>query len=210
MVLLFCGCQNESKNYSDNTTWWTEEDRQYILSELDRTSEELASEIQSLNDIQWHFREGSDRWSISEIVEHLEMQNQLHYREISVTMNSPQYLEFRKITKDRDDHFTQYATDLSPGTARWFLEPLGRFSTKQEGEHAFFRARNELRTLVERTNIDFRKQFTFRTPVHSVPFDSIKIGQVRDLHQLLLTGVAHTDRHLRQIRNIKLHPEYPD
>jgi hypothetical protein len=78
------------------------------------------------------------------------------------------------------------------------------------GEFAFYKARGELLKLVEDTDIDFRKQFTFRTPVEGKDITALKIGQVRDLHQLLLTGIAHTDRHLNQIRQIKQHSDYPE
>ena len=63
---------------------------------------------------------------------------------------------------------------------------------------------------VKETPIDLRKQYTFRTPVEGKDISILKIGQVRDLHQLLLTGIGHTDRHITQIRNIKKHPEWPN
>jgi len=45
--------------------------------------------------------------------------------------------------------------------------------------------------------------------VEGKEINDLKIGQVRDLHQLLLTGIGHTDRHLTQIRKIKQHRGYP-
>ena len=78
-----------------------------------------------------------------------------------------------------------------------------------DGEAAFYKARGELTQLIEETDVDLRKQFTFRVPVEGKDIENIKIGQVRDLHQLLLTGIAHTDRHLLQIRRIKDHLQYP-
>lgn len=209
LLLFIIACNSKSSNEKINDFWWTESDRQHLLNELHRTTEELRNEIKDLTDEQWHFREASDRWSIAEIVEHLEMQNQLHYREITIVANAPQYLQYRAITEGQDQHFSNYATDTTPGQARWFLEPLGRFCTKAAGENAFYRARGELTKWVELTPIDLRKQFTFRTPVTGKDVSEIKIGQVRDLHQLLLTGIAHTDRHLRQIRGIKQNTNFP-
>lgn len=203
LLLLIIGCSQPSER------WWTEEERQLILSELDRTTDELRSEIEQLTEEQWNFRETPDRWNIGEIVEHLEMQNQLHYREISIVLNSPQHLEYRKITKGQDDYFIKYATDTIQGQANWFLRPKGKFASKQAAENAFYLAREELTKLVETTDVDLRMQFTFRAPAHKKSVDQFRIGEVRDLHQLLLTGISHTDRHLRQIRELKLHPAYP-
>ncbi len=207
IMAFIAGCNNQLDNQTQR--WWTEEDRQLILSELNRTTTELKSEIDSLSTDQWSFREDSDRWNIGEVVEHLEMQNQLHYREISIILNSPQHLEYRIITKGEDGYFTQYATDTSKGQANWFLQPKGKFKSKEAAEEAFYLARKELSKLVRTTTVDLRKQFSFRVPANEKKIDEFKIGEVRDLHQLLLTGIAHTDRHLRQIRRIKSHPSYP-
>lgn len=209
-MVMACDTVNDSSERNKLERWWTQDEQHLIISELNRTSNLLTLEIKDLSDEQWNFREEEARWSIAEIVEHLEMQNQLHYREISVTSKGPQYLEFRVITKDQDAHFTKYSTDPTKGKSQWFLKPLGRYCDKAKGEAAFYKARGELLKLVKETNIDFRKQFTFRTPVEGKDISELKIGQVRDLHQLLLTGIAHTDRHLIQIRKIKQHPEYPE
>ena len=205
-VLNGCGLKDASSN--TNHRWWKEEDRRTVLQNLDRTTDELQGEIDQLSNQQWHFKKDSSTWSISEIVEHLEIQNLLHYRELSVTSQSPQHLQFGSITKGQDDFFKNYSTDPVKSTAKWFLEPRNRYKTVEEGWSAFYKARNELRKFVAATNVDLRKQFTFRTPVEGKEIDRLKIGQVRDLHQLLLTGIAHTDRHLHQIRNIKRDPRF--
>ena len=207
-AFIACDLNNITANAESNR-WWTESDRQLAIFELNRTTAELQASIEKVTHEQWNFREDSTRWSIAEIIEHLEIQNLLHYRELSVISKSPQYLRFRLITKGRDSFFSNYSTDTIQGKAQWFLEPLGRYSSLKDGQDAFLKARKELTKLVEETDIDFRKQFTFRVPVEGQEIKNINIGQVRDLHQLLLTGIAHTDRHINQIKNIKLHHNYP-
>ena len=194
---------------TDALPWWSDADRNEILLDLDRTTKALLAEIGELSQAQWEFREEPSRWNIGEIVEHLEMQNQLHFRELSVTSKAPQYVKFRSITKGRDDYFSHFASDTAQGVAQWFLEPLGRFPTREKGKEAFLRARSNLMKFVRETNVDLRKQFTFRVPVEGVKLSDIKIGEVRDLHQLLLTGIAHTDRHIAQIRKIKRNAGFP-
>ncbi len=211
VILLLASCQNKQASESiRNERWWTEADRSLILAELLRTTNELKDEIEFLSAEQWNFHETPNRWSIAEIVEHLEMQNQLHYREITVVSNAPQYLQFRSITEGMDSYFSDYGTDTTRGKAQWFLEPLGRFGTKAKCENAFYKVRGKLTQFVKETPIDLRKQFTFRTPVEGKDVATIKISQVRDLHQLLLTGIGHTDRHLTQIRKIKEDSNWPN
>ena len=206
--IISCDSTSSMEN-SELDRWWTEDDQQLIISELNRSTHELGGEIENITDDQWNYREDTTRWSIAEIVEHLQMQNQLHYREISVMSKAPQYLQFRSITEGKDVYFSNYSTDTTRGKAQWFLEPLGRFCSLKDGEAAFYKVRRELTQLIEQTDVDFRKQFTFRVSVERKEITDIKIGEVRDLHQLLLTGIAHTDRHLNQIRKIKLHQDYP-
>ena len=194
---------------NESGRWWTKDEQQLIISELNRTTNEIQREIESITGDQWNYHEDTTRWSIAEIVEHLEMQNQLHYREISVISNAPQNLQFRAITKGKDEYFSNYSTDTTLGKAKWYLEPQNRYFTKKDGEAAFYKVRGELTKLIKQTKIDFRKQFTFRVSVEGKEISELKIGQVRDLHQLLLTGIAHTDRHLKQIRKIKQHQGYP-
>ena len=214
LVILACylavSCTSKSgKQGTSDQQWWSEADRALILSELDRTTNTLKNETIHLTEAQYNFREDNGRWSIIEIIEHLELQNLLHYREISATSLAPQYLEFRRITEGQDAHFTKYSTDTTRSKAKWYLEPRSRYKNIEDSWKAFFKARNELKLLVKETQIDLRKQFTFRAPVEGREINELKIGQVRDLHQLLLTGIAHTDRHITQIQNIKKNPDYP-
>ena len=214
--ISFIGCKTENAekekptdNLFSTEKLWTERDRQFILKELERTTEELLKETERLALDQWTFREQPNRWNIAEIVEHLTLQNELHYREIYAVSNAPALPQYLPVTRGQDDHFTNYATDPVKSHAKWFLQPLGRFDSKRQSIAAFVRARDGIRGFVEKTEVDLRTRFTFRNNAGNNPIDSIKIGNVRDLHQLLLTGIAHTDRHLKQIRTIKKHKLYP-
>ncbi len=189
---------------------WTEADKKLIIDELTKTTEEVVSEIKDLTEEQWQFQERPDRWPISLIIEHLELQNELHFREISAISKTPQLLQYVPVVRDWDSYFSSYATDTTKGTARWFLQPIGRFCSKGEARQAFERVRENFINFVRDTDVDMRKHFTFRSYIEGKEVSEIKKGDVRDLHQLLLTGIAHTKRHLEQIRKIKTHPEFPN
>jgi len=188
---------------------WTEQERNFIVQELNSTSQMLREEIDPLTTEQWLFREDSTRWNIAEIVEHLTLQNELHYREINAIANTPPLLQYIPVAQGMDSVFQQYATSSKPGKSRWFLQPVGRFCDKTSSIKAFFTARGELTKFVQETKVDLRKHFTFRTGAGSKPIIELKKGDARDLHQLLLIGIAHTKRHLRQLKNIKRHPLFP-
>lgn len=211
VVLFFANCSplTDSKNRHSGKQIWTEKERQDLVNELDRTSRDLMLEIENLNLEQWIFQESPDRWSIAQIVEHLTVQNELHYRELSVNAQALELPQYIPVVSEWDDYFIKYATDTIKGKAKWFLEPIGRFCTKKEAIAAFNSARGNLTQLVKNAKEDFRKQFTFRAKIAIDTLSKAKPGQVRDLHQLVLTGIAHTERHLRQIREIKRHKDFP-
>ena len=207
LFTLFACSQNNIPSQTE--VWWTPEDRAYLISELNRCTSEISSELHLLTIEQWHFKEADDRWSIAEVIEHLEMQTLLHYRDVTVAARGPQQPEFRAVTEGNDAYFTDYATNTTPGQAEWYVEPIGRFENKQIGETAFYTTRRQIIAFVQETEADLRKKFTFRVPVQGKRIDKLEVGDVRDLHQVLLLTIAHTDRHLQQIKNIKKHPDYP-
>ena len=212
-LVFAAGCQPEPAEKVEKEEivgkLWTEADRRYILEALDRTTEELLRETERLGQDQWTFRESEFRWSIAEIVEHLTLQNELHYREITALANVPEMPQYLPFTKGQDGIIEAYATAPEKAQAKWYLQPIGRFQSRRQAMDGFLRARDGLRDFVEATDVDLRRHFTFRNGAGAKPLDELEAGDVRDLHQLLLLGIAHTDRHLRQIRELKKHPQYP-
>lgn len=214
LLLLLCtsnGCNKQLETLSiANKQIWTIEDRRFVLEELNRTTNEIRDETVFLTEVQASFRENDDRWSITEIIEHLEVQNELHFREIRAISKTPQLLQYVDVVTGQDGYYQEYATDTARNQlAQWYLEPIGRFGTKKKALEAFIRTRGYFIDFVKTTDIDLRKHFTFRRNIEHLNIEDLKTGDVRDLHQLLLTGIAHTDRHLNQIRKIKENPDFP-
>ena len=70
LLFLFTlnSCDFPEKN-PQTERWWTDADRLFIITELDRTTQEIREEIEELTTEQWNFREKPDRWNIAEIIE---------------------------------------------------------------------------------------------------------------------------------------------
>ncbi|MBP6399270.1 MAG: hypothetical protein KA340_15395, partial [Saprospiraceae bacterium] len=56
--LSFLDAQNVS------TKLWTEKDRQYLVTELERSQKEVTEEVDQITDEQWHFKPSPEAWSI--------------------------------------------------------------------------------------------------------------------------------------------------
>jgi hypothetical protein len=183
---------------------WTQPDRQTLISELNRTEQLVLKEVAGLTPTQWAFKENAGRWSIVEIVEHLGLQEDMYFREIYLIAQQPAKSGGRKNVREADAAILAYATDPERGQAAWFLEPKGRWRHPGKAVEAFTHSRRQLVDFIRTTQADLRRHFTFR------PYSG-KQSQwsARDLHQLMLTTVAHTERHVGQIRKVKADPKFP-
>ena len=195
MTYLICGAQTK-------TQLWSSSDRQTLIEGLKSSQDDLLKETSGLSEIQFHFKLDSSQWSIAEVIEHLGIYEELLYWDLS----NNQYTEERPDLVDKvkgiDSAMTAYATDPNKGQAPFVVQPLGRFQTKEQLLNYFNRFRVEVIKLIQETKEDFRLHFIFR-PVNW------GIWHIRDLHQYTLLWIAHTQRHLNQIKRIKLNPNFP-
>jgi hypothetical protein len=179
--------------------YWTEQDRKYLLENLIRSRDELIRETEGLSKKQWTFKESPDRWSINEVVEHLAILELLFERDISRSLGGkPQpelinaakadsvYLTF--IMEDKPHITTDYTGPFS------YTVPLGLNDLKNNLAW-FLKMRNESIDLIKTTKLDLRLYF--------------RNSGNTNLHQTYIYVFGHVDRHLRQIRKIKQHVNYP-
>lgn len=86
LFVLLLGCNHPQETNTDETfnqeNIWTIEDRNFILAELDRTTDLLIEQTRDLTPEQAEYKLTATYWTITEIIEHLEVQNELHFREI--------------------------------------------------------------------------------------------------------------------------------
>lgn len=206
--VCFCTGYAQQSKSSNSARLWSNQDRELLISGLERTRKELLKEIKDLSVQQWNFKEDSSRWSIAEVVEHLFAQNESYRIEMRTALNQPELSQFIDKAKGNDHVFVDYATDTLKADAG-FLSPIGRFCSREKAIFAFNRTQDALINMVSTSDKDFRKHFTFRNFVFDGHLSSAEKYNVRDMHQLMLTCIAHMDRHLNQLRKVKNHSTYP-
>jgi hypothetical protein len=188
--------------------YWSFQDKDLLISGLERTRNDLFKEINDLSEQQWRFKEDSSRWSILEIVEHLVAQHESYRIEMRTALGQPASEQFVDKTKGNDQIFIDYVSDTLKSDAG-FLSPIGRFCTLEKARFAFNRVQDALIDMVATSDKDFRKHFTFRNFVQDNHLSNAEKYNIRDMHQLMLTCISHADRHLKQLRKIKTHSAYP-
>jgi hypothetical protein len=175
---------------------WSETDRQYQLQNFKRTRDALVKETINLSDEQWHFKEAPDRWSIAEIVEHLALWEVIFARETNIALRNNPTPELVHASRS-DSSYLDFIMEEKQHNSPDYSKPTGFIRGKNNLD--FFLLRNaETIRFVETTGADLK---AFYEPVGG--------GVFRNVHQVFLVQWGHVDRHLRQIKRVKAHPDFP-
>jgi hypothetical protein len=188
-----------SSSWCQQTKLWTDQERKYLVANLSRTRQLVIEETKNLTPAQWNFKESADKWSINQIVEHLGIWELLLDREINLALAGGPKPELTKEVRTDSSVVTflmEEKQHIAPEYTRpfTFTVPLGL----NEGKHNlawFLKMRDEAIGFTDSTTTDLRYYF-------------LRPGR-KDVHQVFVTIFAHTDRHLRQIRKVKLSANYP-
>ena len=183
--------------FSQVSRRWTENDRRYLLDNLERTKQEVISATSSLNAAQWSFREDSTRWSIAQVIEHLGLAERIFMQEAGILLMAPPDTSLKQFLM-HDSIYINKQNDPSPNHASWNVEPLGLMNGADNLTFFVF-GRDHMMIFVRETQNDLKVHFTYRAAPE----------QRRSIHALMVTCFAHTDRHLKQISKIKQAPNFP-
>lgn len=178
---------------------WTETDRKYLVENLGRTRDALIKETENLTDKQWNFKESADRWSIRQVVEHINIWELLLTHEVSKALYGKEQPELAKEAKPDSTYVIRIleekqhvATDYTkPFT---YTVPMG-ITDGKANVATFLKLRDESIAYLKVASEDLRLYF-------------LKPGRP-NVHQLYITIFGHTERHLRQIQKIKGNSNYP-
>ena len=198
-TLLFFPALSQAQS---KTQVWTPSERQYLLTGLETSQSHFQQEVEGLTQEQIHFKPDSSQWSIAEVMEHLGIYEELLYWDLLNNQYTEERPDLVSAVKGIDSIMIEYATDPAKGQAPLIAKPMGRFKEKADLVHFFTLFRKEVIQLVRDTKADFRLHFIYRPPDWGV-------WHIRDLHQYTLLWIAHTERHLNQIRRIKSNPRFP-
>ncbi len=175
---------------------WTEADKTYLLDNFRRTRAEINRETATITPAQWNFREAPGKWAIGDVLEHLTMWE-------LITLGDARYALYLGPNPERatlcksDSITTSFIYEEKPHISPDFTVPTGLVS---EGNNLkmFNLKCDEIIRSIETSTVDFRQYVR-----------EGKDGNHRNLAQLYIIQFGHVDRHLRQIRKVKQHPNYP-
>lgn len=191
-------------------TGWAEDGRM-TPSDLDharlylqQTRDEIVGATKGLTPEQWNFKPAPDRWSIAQIVEHIALAQDLILGPIHEQLaKAPAGGE--RNNKAVDEAIVSLLPDR---TAKFqapdVLLPTGRW-TPAVAMDRLLKNYTQLRTLLE-TTPDLRDHAIDAPPLKAVSkgaYDSM------DGYQWILAAAGHTERHTKQILEVRADPNFP-
>jgi hypothetical protein len=174
------------------------EDRDKGVKYFEQTRQGIIDATKGLSDAQWKFKSAPDRWSVAETLEHIALAEDYLYENVvqkalSGTPSAPD-----RDYKKTDAAILAMVPDRShKAQAPGPLVPTGRWSPADTLDH-FLKSRQR--------NIDALKSLPaadLRSHVSQGP-----LGPV-DAYEGLLFIAAHSDRHTKQILEVKADPNFP-
>jgi hypothetical protein len=178
----------------------TKEERKAAVQYLDRTKKMFMESIKGLSEEQLRWKAAPDRWSVFEVSEHIALAESFLFDLISgQIMKAPAdanktttvtMQQIMTLVPDRTNKF-QAPEPIRPDKAPW--------KSMQETVAAFKQRRETTTKFIEKGNDDMRDRF-FMNPA---------FGKEIDAYLWIAFLSAHTERHVKQILEVKAAPGFP-
>ncbi len=176
----------------------TKADRDTLVAHLKKTEAAFLKSIDGVSDAQWAWKAAPDRWSVAETSEHITKSEDLLRGMTEGMMKTPATPEIIAKTKGKEEMILKNIPDRTKkATAPEPLVPKGSFASKAALIEAFKAARAKTLAIAGGT-ADLRAYAQAGMP----------IGEV-DAYQAVLFLSAHTERHTKQIEEVKTTAGYP-
>jgi hypothetical protein len=175
----------------------TQADKDRAIQYLEKTKQGVIDATKGLSDAQWNFKAGPDRWSIAQCMEHIAAaEDYIRGIVVEKVMAAPA-VPGRDLKKTDDAVVATIPDRSQKAQAPEPLVPTNRFGSPDASLKHFLESRE--------TTEDFLKT-TPGLRDHAV--DS-PMGTKLDGYQFILLIAAHSERHTKQILEVKADPNYP-
>ena len=175
----------------------TQADRERGEKYLEQTRDGVVAAAKGLSDAQLKFKPAPDRWSIAEVLEHIAMVEDGLYQNVTEKVMKAPAGQAGRDTAKIDAAVIAMLPDRSHKVkAPPEFVPSGRWTAADSLDH-FLKSRARTMSYLESTP-DLRE--------HVV--DS-PLGQPLDAYEWILFMAGHSERHTKQIEEVKADPNFP-
>jgi hypothetical protein len=174
-------------------------DKERALQYLESTKNGVLDATRGLSDAQWNFKSAPDRWSVAEVVEHLAAaEDLLRGMTQEQVMKSPAVPVRDAVeTKKADEGVLMLVPDRShKAQAPEPLKPTNRFGSPAAAQKHFVESRAAT------------EEYLKSTPGLRAHLGDSPLGKL-DGYEFVLFIAAHSERHTKQMLEVKADPNFP-
>lgn len=176
----------------------TQADKDKALAYLESTKKGVLDATKGLSEAQWNFKSAPDRWSVAECVEHIAAaEDFIRGMAVDKVMKAPAAPD-RDIAKIDAGIMAMIPDRSQKAQAPDELKPTNRFGSPEGSLKHFAESRTATENFLKDTP-DLR--------AHAV--DSPLGGPKLDAYEWVLFVSAHSQRHTKQIEEVKADPNFP-
>lgn len=177
----------------------TDQERKTAADLLQQTEDGVISSVAGLSEAQLNFKPAPDKWSVSDCIKHIAVTEQGLWQMTNGAIQATANPEKRSEIKATDDQVVQMIESREQKVKTYpSMEPQNTPYKSMEEAMASFKAdRAKLIEYVKTTNDDLRNH------VATLPMGSF------DSYQMILFIAAHSNRHTKQIEEVKADPNFP-
>ena len=175
----------------------TQAEKDKALQYLESTKKNVLEATKGLSEAQWNFKSAPDRWSVAQVMEHIAAaEDFLRALDREKVMAAPAGEAGRDVKKTDEGVLAMVPDRTNKIQAPEPLVPTNRFGTPEGSIKHFVESRA--------TTEDFLKTTTgLRDHVLESPMGKL------DAYEFVLLIAAHSERHTKQINEVKADPNFP-
>jgi hypothetical protein len=175
----------------------TQAEKERALQYLETTKKGVLEATKGLSEAQWNFKAGPDRWSVAQVMEHIAAAEDFIRGALKEKiMMAPAGEPGRDVKKADEAVLAMVPDRTNKIQAPEPLVPTNRFGTPEGSVKHFVESRA--------TTEEFLKTTTgLRDHVADSPMGKL------DGYEFILLIAAHSERHTKQINEVKADPNFP-
>lgn len=173
-------------------------DRDRAMKYLESTKQGVLDATAGLSEAQWNFKPAPDRWSVAEVTEHIaSAEGYLRGMIVEKVLTAPARPDGEDVKAIDELVLTAIPDRTTHRQAPEPLKPTNRFSSGPGSVKQFIESRGQTEDFL-RSHDDLR--------AHAI--DS-PLGKKLDAYEWVLFIAAHSERHTKQILEVKADPNFP-
>lgn len=174
-------------------------EKERALQYLESTKQGVLDATKGLSDTQWNFKSAPDRWSVAQVMEHLAAaEDMLRGVTQEQVMKSPAVpvRSAEEIRKADESVMTMVPDRTHKAQAPEPLKPTNRFGSPQAAQKHFLESRSAT------------EEYLKTAPGLRAHLGDSPLGKL-DGYEFVLFTAAHSERHTKQILEVKADPNFP-